>query len=121
MLCLSFAGFCEKEAIRNLQNEQCRLRKTLVYVDKPGHKYLPLVVELHRCGGACEKTPPTERKCIAKTQDEIPIRVSKISGGPEDSKIIYLTNETSCHCPCNTTKAGLCAGETQVWDESQCK
>ena len=117
---ISFVGFCEEKRTRNLQNERCHLRKTLVNVDQAGHKYFPLVVELHRCGGACKRTPPTERKCIAATHEMIPVQVSKISGGPTESEIIYLRNETSCKCPC-TSNAGSCVPETQWWDQSQCK
>eukprot|EP00112_Aurelia_sp_Birch-Aquarium-sp1_P025563 Seg856.1 transcript_id=Seg856.1/GoldUCD/mRNA.D3Y31 product="hypothetical protein" protein_id=Seg856.1/GoldUCD/D3Y31 len=113
-------GFCEKKTTRDLQNEPCHLRKTLVNVDQAGHKYFPLVVELHRCGGACKKAPPTERKCIAATHEMIPVKVSKISGGPKDTGIIYLRNETSCQCPC-TSNAESCVSATQWWDQSQCK
>eukprot|EP00795_Rhopilema_esculentum_P015262 gene15262-6471_t len=113
------SGLCENNVTKRLPNEECRLRETLVHVDKLGSKFYPIIVKLHRCGGACRHYPPSVKGCVPSTPSKyIAVKVTRLNDFKEDT--VYLRNDTSCSCRCVRDEKA-CSPETQIFDDRSCK
>merc|ERR1711962_542735 len=66
-------GKVSKLTAITLPNEECKVRPTLVNIGEKDELYYPLVVSLHRCGGACDLYKA--RECKVNTSKNIYLRV----------------------------------------------
>ncbi|EDO31946.1 predicted protein [Nematostella vectensis] len=95
----------------------CSPRPSLVPVDHPYYNYWPFFVQLNRCGGSCSTASPRIQRCQAAQWSKISHTVFNFATGK--TKVLLMTNHTSCNCSCAQTPDS-CTADLEKWDPDSC-
>ena len=104
--------------IVHVENEYCRPRPTLVAIDNPSYKFFPYFINLHRCGGSCDKIQPSVLSCVPTRSTEVPVTVQVV--GTKRWTKISMQNHTSCGCEC-TLSPSQCDPIWENWKPDLCQ
>ena len=100
-----------------LHNLECMPRPAVISTSRIEAEYFPYFVNLHRCEGSQNKTPPLLKKCVADKEEKLTISAESITTGRRVELVVV--NHTSCKAECAGNR-NECKPPAH-FDEQSCK
>jgi len=100
-----------------LHNLECMPRPAVISTSRIDAEYFPYFVNLHRCEGSQNKTPPLLKKCVADKEEKLTISAESITTGRRVELVVV--NHTSCKAECAGNR-NECKPPAH-FDEQSCK
>ena len=98
-----------------LNDEQCVVRPTLIYMNPVELKCYPFMISLNKCTGSCNVLSPI--RCFPKETKEINVR--KFNMIINKTEVKAMTGHISCDCKCKFNST-IC-NPNQKWNNKTCQ
>ena len=104
------------QSIRELPNEDCKARPSIIHLGEGDEIYYPGAILLNRCAGLCSNETSKVIECIGHVEV---IHLQVFSWHRKREEVLEVVNHTACDCGC-VHDEGVCYG-SQQWNNETCR